>query len=213
MIKILGWVRVAYPYIFVCAVSFYDTLCMEELLFVAMRIFSTCYHSIYSQTFQDTWKCSKIYENVPRYMKMFQDIWKRSKIYENVPRYMKKFQDIWQRSKIHENIQRYMKTFQDIWKRSKIHENIPRYMKLFHSYSFMLWAMVACCKQIIVWRIWNFDTNMIQTNIRGRKYSKIFEYPNICHTMKQISPISVHCSPSQIGLKVATQLFSVARPR
>ena len=62
----------------------------------------------------------------------------------------------------------------------------------------------------IVWRIWNFDTNeypnifvlkktirtnvriysyqkkdtnMIRTNIRGGKYSNIFEYPNIQHTM------------------------------
>ena len=62
----------------------------------------------------------------------------------------------------------------------------------------------------IVWRIWNFDTNeypnifilkktirtnvwiylyqkkdtnMIRTNICGRKYSNIFEYPNIRHTM------------------------------
>ena len=61
-----------------------------------------------------------------------------------------------------------------------------------------------------MWRIWNFDTNeypnifvlkktirtnvriysyqkkdtnMIRTNIRGGKYSNIFEYPNIQHTM------------------------------
>ena len=27
------------------------------------------------------------------------------------------------------------------------------------------------------------DTNMIRTNIRGGKYSNIFEYPNIRHTM------------------------------
>ena len=36
-----------------------------------------------------------------------------------------------------------------------------------------------------VWRIWNFDTNMIRPNIRGRKYLNIFEYPNICHTTDQ----------------------------
>ena len=30
------------------------------------------------------------------------------------------------------------------------------------------------------------DTNMIRTNIRGRKYSNIFEYPNIRHTMPYI---------------------------
>ena len=29
---------------------------------------------------------------------------------------------------------------------------------------------------------------MIRTNIRGRKYSNIFEYPNIRHTMFQICP-------------------------
>ena len=32
------------------------------------------------------------------------------------------------------------------------------------------------------------DTNMIRTNIRGGKYSNIFEYPNIRHTMLQDKP-------------------------
>ena len=78
------------------------------------------------------------------------------------------------------------------------------------SSGFVWWEIQSTCFWTIVWRIWNFDTNeypnifvlkktirtnvriysyqkkdtnMIRTNIRGGKYSNIFEYPNIQHSM------------------------------
>ena len=70
--------------------------------------------------------------------------------------------------------------------------NIFEYPNIQHTMIWKIWyeqiSEYIRIKKMIRTNIWIYsykkkDTNMIRTNIRGRKYSNIFEYLNIRHTM------------------------------